>query len=705
MNLRFGKENTRRPNISGKTRGNRLPHIPLLLYKRNKMKTNRLLASMTHQSSGVDDGQSESSKKSQITQQSSYVSSGGGSASNRSGSESGSGSGSGIPAPQQVHVSPIVGKQEEANVLKARGLVAFILLLAVAGVATTANLLVKQQEQNDFENQFAGHATEILTVSRSAANQFFDAMDSFASSIGVQAATEHAYLNTSWPFYRIPQWSKQAQKLAHLTGVNDPFVGVAPIVHEDEREQWNNFAAEQNPIWYQESIENEGYTDMTAKQLVEMTIPFTYYYDNNSPKPVTRPGDVVPYFQSYPVGPPMGLPLMLTNIDALLSSQKTAEVFRITNTTRRPAIGFTRIRTEFDTEIPGSQIVQPIYDGADTEAEDRKMVAIILIQIPWLDYFKNVLAEGEDGLIVVLESACPKVREDGANPVVRNPTESERNMITYRVDGPNAVLLGEDDLHDPTYDSLGVSEIFVDLQVDHSKLPEGSCVPILTLHVYPSAELEDSFKTDNDITYTVVVVVIFAFTTLVFLLYDFSVGKRQRIVMDRIAKQDKIVSDVFPTAIRDRLYENQEKNKMGGDADLLDDGPFGLDETFAGRSNAPGSAPLADLFPSVTVVFADLVGFTAWSSAREPHQVFILLETLYGAFDKIAYRHGVFKVETVGDCYVAAAGLPEPTDDHAVVACRFARDCLKKMKDVTLKLEVSLGPDTSDLDLRTGIHR
>eukprot|EP00980_Cylindrotheca_fusiformis_P022303 scaffold9185_cov63-Cylindrotheca_fusiformis.AAC.1 len=136
-----------------------------------------------------------------------------------------------------------------------------------------------------------------------------------------------------------------------------------------------------------------------------------------------------------------------------------------------------------------------------------------------------------------------------------------------------------------------------------------------------------------------------------------------------------------------------------------DDGPFGLDEAFYGRSSEIGSAPLADLFPSVTVVFADLVGFTAWSSAREPHQVFILLETIYGAFDKLAYRHGVFKVETVGDCYVSAAGLPEPTDDHAAVACRFARDCLKKMKDVTRKLEVSLGPDTSDLDLRTGIHR
>jgi class 3 adenylate cyclase len=42
--------------------------------------------------------------------------------------------------------------------------------------------------------------------------------------------------------------------------------------------------------------------------------------------------------------------------------------------------------------------------------------------------------------------------------------------------------------------------------------------------------------------------------------------------------------------------------------------------------------------------FADIVGFTAWSSAREPYQVFILLETLYQAFDEIAKRRRVFKV-------------------------------------------------------------
>jgi class 3 adenylate cyclase len=103
-------------------------------------------------------------------------------------------------------------------------------------------------------------------------------------------------------------------------------------------------------------------------------------------------------------------------------------------------------------------------------------------------------------------------------------------------------------------------------------------------------------------------------------------------------------------------------------------------------------------------MFADIVGFTAWSSTREPVQVFTLLETIYYEFDAIATKRRIFKVETVGDCYVAAVGLPEPRKDHAVAMARFARDCLLKMKHVTTQLEVTLGPDTDELGLRIGIH-
>ena len=69
---------------------------------------------------------------------------------------------------------------------------------------------------------------------------------------------------------------------------------------------------------------------------------------------------------------------------------------------------------------------------------------------------------------------------------------------------------------------------------------------------------------------------------------------------------------------------------------------------------------IADLYPETTILFADIAGFTAWSSMQEPKQVFILLETIFKAFDEIAKRRRVFKVETVGDCLVAVAGRQGP---------------------------------------------
>jgi class 3 adenylate cyclase len=51
-------------------------------------------------------------------------------------------------------------------------------------------------------------------------------------------------------------------------------------------------------------------------------------------------------------------------------------------------------------------------------------------------------------------------------------------------------------------------------------------------------------------------------------------------------------------------------------------------------------------------IVADIAGFTAWSSMRDPHQVFTLLESIFQAFDVLAKKRGVYKVETIGDCYV-----------------------------------------------------
>mmetsp|Transcript_6702 Transcript_6702/g.18773 ORF Transcript_6702/g.18773 Transcript_6702/m.18773 type:complete len:141 (+) Transcript_6702:1023-1445(+) len=53
---------------------------------------------------------------------------------------------------------------------------------------------------------------------------------------------------------------------------------------------------------------------------------------------------------------------------------------------------------------------------------------------------------------------------------------------------------------------------------------------------------------------------------------------------------------------------------------------------------------------------------------------------------------------------VAVTGLPSPDKEHAINMVRFARDCVSKMKELTRKLEITLGPDTGDLSIRCGLH-
>lgn len=81
-----------------------------------------------------------------------------------------------------------------------------------------------------------------------------------------------------------------------------------------------------------------------------------------------------------------------------------------------------------------------------------------------------------------------------------------------------------------------------------------------------------------------------------------------------------------------------------------------------------------------------------------------MLEVLYHAFDTIAKRRKVYKVETVGDCYVAVCGVPTPRKDHATVMACFANKCLIQSQQICRALEAVLGPGTADLGFRVGLH-
>jgi adenylate cyclase len=109
-----------------------------------------------------------------------------------------------------------------------------------------------------------------------------------------------------------------------------------------------------------------------------------------------------------------------------------------------------------------------------------------------------------------------------------------------------------------------------------------------------------------------------------------------------------------------------------------------------------GEQGIVDSFPEVTVVFADIVGFTQLSLQLPPGRVVQLLDEVFTAFDDLALQHGLEKIKTIGDAYMAVAGLPFPRADHAAAAAcmalamRSALDQFNARQQTALRMRIGL---------------
>ena len=105
--------------------------------------------------------------------------------------------------------------------------------------------------------------------------------------------------------------------------------------------------------------------------------------------------------------------------------------------------------------------------------------------------------------------------------------------------------------------------------------------------------------------------------------------------------------------------------------------------------------PIVDHFSEASILFADVVNFTPWSECRPPAEVVGILDRLFSSFDTLADRYGLEKIKTIGDCYMAAAGVPTPRSDHAQALALMALDMVDAMRaddDVgQLGLELRVG--------------
>lgn len=124
-----------------------------------------------------------------------------------------------------------------------------------------------------------------------------------------------------------------------------------------------------------------------------------------------------------------------------------------------------------------------------------------------------------------------------------------------------------------------------------------------------------------------------------------------------------------------------------------------LPEPIANRlKQQPGT--IADDFDEVTVLFADIVGFTELSAQRSPTELVEILNTIFSEFDQLAERHGLEKIKTIGDAYMVVGGIPTPQQNHAVAIAHMALDmqaamvqlCHKTRQNLSIRIGINTGP-------------
>lgn len=640
----------------------------------------------------------------------------------------------GSAAHNRNSATPDIAEKEARQVFWSKVLVGLVLVASTSLLGYFTFQFVRHEEQNEFKNQFLDYADEIVDQSKNNAISSLAVLESLSKTVTSLAM----FANESWPLISLPHFEIRASDYLDISGAQQ--IAFAPIVQEEEREPWEAYTTAHQD-WIQDGLDLEyelvmsrqepeieaeasssidentevatpgtnmnGFASIGKAQPIQETV-WAYEEKTHRPATATNKGPYIPLWQSYPA--PRNSFVVNYN---LLSSPVFTELIYTATVKRRAVLSdiidnFVLFGTSQSVAIdPKSVVIQPIFSSFDANSNT---VGFMVVVIPWYIYFNDVLSKGANSVICVLRNSCG---ED----------------FSYEVSGPEATFLGVGDFHDPNWDHMEVSSQFATLQDTngpgqyHSLNHQVESMCNFSLHVYPSQAMHDSFESATPIYITLAVVGIFAFTTLVFLLYDVLVQRMQSKVVATALKTTAIVTSLFPAQVHERLFESAVADHSSSSA--MNQAPkyrlrsYLSDEekqqqqqekkrekrgTSVRQSASEKSAPIADLFPECTVMFCDIAGFTAWSSVREPSQVFVLLESVYAAFDDIANRRKVFKVETIGDCYLAVCGLPTPRKDHAIAMVKFASDCLIKMKSLAQSLELELGPGTGDLTMRFGLH-
>jgi class 3 adenylate cyclase len=131
--------------------------------------------------------------------------------------------------------------------------------------------------------------------------------------------------------------------------------------------------------------------------------------------------------------------------------------------------------------------------------------------------------------------------------------------------------------------------------------------------------------------------------------------------------------------LRERQLDRERGRSEGLLRNIL---PEQIADRLKERDPATEHAHIAQAYGEVTVVFADLVEFTRQSGRADPPEIVALLDEVFTRFDALAERYGLEKIKTIGDAYMAVAGVPEAREDDVEVAAQMALAIREEVRDL-----------------------
>lgn len=484
-------------------------------------------------------------------------------------------------------------------------------------------------------------------------------------------------VDQTWPFVTLPEFDFWANRFS----IGAKAVTLVVLAEEGDREAWNEYSQMHFYEWAVSGDPLDKFVPYVWKASDDLgsstSLPTSY--SGLTPSDIVEDKweglAAITWQTTTPFDP------QTTNFNQF-SKPAFKTMYDRMNVTGQPVVWSTAEMTS------SNFLIQPIT------VNETEVVSYLLAQISLLSYFSGGLHLGAaetPGIVLVVKNVCQGHAVELDLYSGREPQPVDMTRLTH------LVFNSEFEMEAPLMPS----------DVDE----EDACAMPIVLQVFATNRfvgVDGSAAMRMEPPKLAIATGIFVVLlgTICFLLYDFLVRRRQEKLAKSAKRSLAIVNALFPATVRDRLLEKEdtsgypdgsgahkrgitsgkkasaqsyriqnristvfqsmtESMAMGNESCSEDisasGGLIAVPTTPSSLRRRMASKPIADLFPEASVLFADIAGFTAWSSVREPSQVFTLLESIFENFDSIAKRMKVcFMCRALGTASlrVSSNGIP-----------------------------------------------